>query len=203
MARSRMSYTIVKPFTEHEYYHAIALIDASSHPGEVGVTRPLCMEFWDVLYAWAFACWVIQFLIMGTYQIWYVHVSSSSFWRGGNVRQCRPITLLSTTYNPTTLVSTAGWSLFCKILFLALKYAYPGLMFGQHYEVVQWQGYLCSLWLFCWNLSWSVIESIEPSGRGCDASIGSPPPPPRSPPFPWVDERCCRTTDVSDQWCHY
>ena len=57
---SSMSLILDTPFTERELQHAVAAIDASSCPGDDGLTKFFFTEFWDVHCYWAFSMFLIQ-----------------------------------------------------------------------------------------------------------------------------------------------
>lgn len=100
MVSPDMGAALLSPFTESELQTAVSALDASSCPGDDGLTRQFFTEFWDALHVT---------LLQGLQQIFDSGCMPPSLCsglialipKGGvstSLRQWRPITLLSSVY---------------------------------------------------------------------------------------------------------
>ena len=147
---SDMSASLMRPFTDIELRAAVASLDASSCPGDDGLTRQFFLEYWDFLH---------QPLLLGLQQMFDTGSMPPSMTsglialipKGGDpslLRQWRPITLLSSSYK-----------LMAHLISARLQPLMPLLIHGSQTAFIQDRCILDNVFTFYAAAEWAKSSS--------------------------------------------
>ena len=145
-----MSQALLAPFTEQELLASISAIDASACPGEDGLTRQFFLEFWDIVRIPLLQGFQ-TFFSTGSLPVSLCSGIISLIPKGGDhsdLRQWRPITLLSTVYK-----------VLARMISARLTPLLPDLIHGSQTGFIQDRCILDNIFTFYEAVEWAKATS--------------------------------------------